>query len=179
MSHEYRQFLLLIATCILGILLAAPYARAEGQTLKTIAILDFDLLDDQHELAPANVEYRRLDALRDQLEQEIAGNGLYEVIDRRPASAMIQKYRSETQLYMCNGCELTIARSLGADRVMVGWVQKVSNLILNINIQIEDVKTGEILLRKSVDLRGNTDQTWSRGMSYLVRSMVEKGQGNR
>ena len=29
------------------------------------------------------------------------------------------------------------------------------------------------------DLRGNTDETWKRGMSSLIRSMVEKGQGNR
>ena len=62
---------------------------------------------------------------------------------------------------------------------LIGWVQKVSNLILNINIQIEDAATGAVLLNKSVDLRGNTDETWRRGVSYLVRSMVEKDQGNR
>jgi hypothetical protein len=60
----------------------------------------------------------------------------------------------------------------------VAGVQKVSNLILNINIQIEDAATGAVLLNKSVDLHGNTDETWSRGVSYIVRSMVEKGQGN-
>jgi hypothetical protein len=35
------------------------------------------------------------------------------------------------------------------------------------------------VLNKSVDLRGNTDETWRRGVSFLVRSMVEKNQGNR
>ena len=155
------------------------HAHANGEELERIAVLDFDLVDDQHELAPASEEYWRLTAIRDQLEHELAESGLYAVADRRPAAELIKKYRAATALYTCNGCELEIARSLDADRVLVGWVQKVSNLILNINIQIEDVATGEVLLRKSVDLRGNTDKTWSRGVSYLVRAMVENGQGSR
>ena len=69
--------------------------------------------------------------------------------------------------------------ALGADRVMTAWVQKVSNLILNINIQINDVASGQPLLNKSVDIRGNTDASWERGIRYMVRSMEEKGQGNR
>ena len=81
-------------------------------------------------------------------------------------------------IHECNGCELDIARTLQADRVLIGWVQKVSNLIVNINIQIEDVATGAILLNKSVDLRSNTDESWRRGVSYIVKSMIEKNQGN-
>ena len=153
--------------------------QAQGAELKTIAILDFDLVDDQHELSPATVEYQRLRAIRDQLQEEFAKHHLYRVVDLAPASGLMQKYQAATQLHACNGCELEIARSLHADRVLIGWVQKVSNLILNINIQIEDVATGAVLLNKSVDLRGNTDETWRRGASSLVRSMVEKGQGNR
>jgi len=155
------------------------HALAHGADLKTIAILDFDLIDDQRDLAPATVEYQRLRVIRDQLQEEFVKNGLYRVVDLAPASELIKKYRSEQQLYACNGCELEIARALRAERVLVGWVQKVSNLILNINIQIEDAATGAVLLNKSVDLRGNTDETWRRGVSYLVKSMVEKGQGNR
>ncbi len=61
----------------------------------------------------------------------------------------------------------------------LGWVQKVSNLILNINVRIEDVSTGAVLLQKSVDLRSNTDESWRRGVDALVRDMAEKGQGGR
>ena len=168
--------------CLYAILCAVLWifhAQAHGAELKTIAILDFDLVDDQHELAPATVEYQRLRAIRDQSQQEFAERQLYRVVDLGPASELMRKYQSETQLHACNGCELDIARLLHADRVLIGWVQKVSNLILNINIQIEDAATGEVLLNKSIDLRGNTDETWRRGLSFLVRSMVEKNQGNR
>ena len=169
----------LLLTCTALLCAALWISHAYGADLKTIAILDFDLVDDQHELSPATVEYPRLRAIRDQLREEFAVSQLYRVVDLGPASELIRKYQSEMQLHACNGCELDIARALHADRVLIGWVQKVSNLILNINIQIEDVETGAVLLNKSVDLRGNTDETWRRGVSYLVRSMVEKGQGNR
>lgn len=169
----------LACAALLGAALWISPAQAHGAELKSIAILDFDLVDDQHELSPATVEYPRLRAIRDQLQEEIAASRLYRVVDIGPASELIKKHQSETQLRACNGCELDIARSLHADRVLIGWVQKVSNLILNINIQIEDAATGAVLLNKSVDLRGNTDETWRRGVSALVRSMVEKGQGNR
>jgi hypothetical protein len=168
----------LACTALLGAALWIS-AQAHGAELKTLAILDFDLVDDQHELSPATVEYQRLRAIRDQLQEEIDESRLYRVVDRGPASELIRKHQSETQLHACNGCELDTARSRHADRVLIGWVQKVSNLILNINIQIEDAATGAVLLNKSVDLRGNTDETWRRGVSVLVKSMVEKGQGNR
>jgi len=149
-----------------------------GAELKTIAILEFDLVDDQREHSPATVEYQRLIAIHDQLEEEFAKNGLYRIIDLGPAAELIKTHQSRSQLHECNGCELDIARSLQADRVLIGWVQKVSNLIVNINIQIEDTETGAILLNKSVDLRGNTDESWRRGISYIVKSMIEKNQGN-
>jgi len=169
----------LVGAAILHAALCSFSALAPAAELKTIAILDFDLMDDQHELAPATVEYQRLRVIREQLQEAFTEKQLYRVVDVGPASELIRNHQSETQLRACNGCELDIARLLHADRVLIGWVQKVSNLILNINIQIEDTATGEVLLNKSVDLRGNTDETWKRGMASLIRSMVEKGQGNR
>jgi len=44
----------------------------------------------------------------------------------------------------CNDCDLDLARDLGAEFVAVGWVQKVSNLILNLNLQVRDAATGQI-----------------------------------
>ena len=160
-----------------ALLAAAPSLAASD--LKSIAILDFDLVDDQRELAPATIEYQRLPVIRDQLQQAFTANQLYRVVDVGPAAALMETHRSRTQLRDCNGCELDIGRALHADRVLVGWVQKVSNLILNINIQIEDTATGAVVLNKSVDLRGNTDESWRRGVAALVRSIVDKNQGNR
>jgi hypothetical protein len=51
-------------------------------------------------------------------------------------------------------------------------VQKVSDLILNINLVIEDAKTGKQVAGGSVDIRGNTDESWSRGLRFLFEEHV-------
>ena len=169
-----------LLSCALLLAMAAPTnAMAQPQPQKTIAILDFDLLDDQRDTVPDTTLGPRLEAIKQQLADAFTQNRLYTVLDNAPAKDMMQKFKATQDLHSCNGCEREIAKALGADRVLVGWVQKVSNLILNINIQIEDVATGSVILNKSVDLRGNTDDSWRRGISYMVRDMVEKHQGSR
>ncbi len=68
----------------------------------------------------------------------------------------------------CNGCARDFARRIDADRAAWGTVQKVSNLILNINVYMEDVQTGKLEFIRSVDIRGN-DKSWRRGLDYLLR----------
>jgi hypothetical protein len=65
-----------------------------------------------------------------------------------------------------------VARQAGAQLVAYCWVQKVSDLILNLNIVIEDAKTGRHIAGGSVDIRGNTDETWDRGVRYLLEEHV-------
>jgi hypothetical protein len=50
-----------------------------------------------------------------------------------------------------------------------GTVQKVSNLILNINVYMEDAHAKKMEFAKSVDIRGNTDESWQRGLDYMLR----------
>jgi len=77
-----------------------------------------------------------------------------------------------SNLQACGGCDVQLALKLGADLAITGVVQKVSNLILNINIYLRDVHTGRLIAAMSADLRGNTDESWSRATSYLVRNRL-------
>ena len=61
------------------------------------------------------------------------------------------------------------ALKAGADLAAWGTVQKVSNLILNINVYLEDAHTKKMLFVKSVDIRGNRDESWQRGLDYLLQ----------
>jgi Protein of unknown function (DUF2380) len=57
-------------------------------------------------------------------------------------------------------------------------LRKVSNLILNMNVQVSDAKTGPVISVKSVDMRGNTDESWSRAIDWLIRyDLLATGQG--
>ena len=64
---------------------------------------------------------------------------------------------------------------------MTGTVQKVSNLILNLNIYLRDAKDDRLLQSMSADFRGNTGESRSRALSYLIRNklLVEPDEKNR
>jgi hypothetical protein len=165
----------LIAAAMTGALSAA----GAQESPKTIALMAFELVDDTGDRANDDVQKLRLAMISRQLHDAFTENRFYTVVGNEPAAALIADLDKRFALHDCNGCDVDIGRALNADRVLTAWVQKVSNLILNINIQIRDVKTGLIVLNKSVDIRGNTDESWSRGIRYMVRSMMEKNQANR
>ena len=160
----------------LALLACAPAAAAEP---KSLALMDFELIDEmrQYESAQARRETdRRLVLITSELAQEFARRDMYRVVDPAPAVQLIEKLKASYELRACNGCEIDIGKALGADRVALCWVQKVSNLILNINISVQSVPTGETIYAKSVDIRGNTDEAWLRGVRRLVDNIQERNQ---
>lgn len=69
----------------------------------------------------------------------------------------------------CNGCELRMAEKLDADYVLVGEVNKVSNLILSMNLVMREVPSGTMVRGLSVEIRSNTDDSWLRGLRYILK----------
>ena len=163
----YRAFGSLLAIA-LGLLAPLP-AAAE---LTKVAAFDFELIDTSLEGALRGAradEQARLGLISDDLRRRLGESGRYLVLDLAPARARIA---DAGHLHGCPRCASTIARDLGAAVALTGTVQKVSNLILNVNLYLHDAASGALLRAWSVDIRGNTDQSWLRGVSYLVRNRV-------
>ena len=161
----------LLALCAL---VAAPWPAAGAAELAKVAVFDFELINSSLEGEMTGTrpdEIARLDLISDQLRRQLAESGRYELVDQTAAA---EKVEAAGYLHGCNGCDTRIARELGADLAITGTVQKVSNLILNINIFVRDAATGKSLRAMSADIRGNTDKSWSRGLSYLVRNRLLK-----
>ncbi|MFN0314930.1 MAG: DUF3280 domain-containing protein [Burkholderiales bacterium] len=136
----------------------------------TILILNFEIEDDLlTQGAPVDVSEneRRLALAHGVMTEVFKERAVFRLADKSSVDAMIAKVRESQALHTCNGCEIEIARQAGADYVLVGWVQKVSNLILNVNAGIKDVKSGGYVVTRSVDLRGNTDPSWIRAVKRL------------
>lgn len=135
-------------------------------------VFSFELIDTSltGEMRGVNkAETARLDRMAPELREKLAATGRYEIIPLTPEAEAASK---AANLQSCGGCDVAIARKLGADVSITGTVQKVSELILNINIYIRDVKTGKLLNALSVDIRDNTDLSWSRGLDYLIRNRL-------
>jgi hypothetical protein len=135
------------------------------------AIFDFELLDTslQGEMrGPQADEQRRLKDVTDQLRKGLAEAGKFVIVDISPVNAAAHA----SNLQSCGGCDVDYARQLGADLAITGVVQKVSALILNMNIYLRDTQTGQLIAGMSADFRSNTDESWSRTMSYLLRNRL-------
>jgi hypothetical protein len=152
--------------------LSAPL-RAEAAK-PSILILNFEIEDDlltQGGIVDVAENQRRLLLAERTMAQTFSERALFEVVDKGVVEAMIARARENQALHTCNGCELEIARGANADYVLVGWVQKVSNLILNVNAGIKEVKSGQFVVVRSVDLRGNTDASWVRATKRLATDL--------
>jgi hypothetical protein len=163
----------------LAVLAAVPWlfastamsSGAAGAQGPRAAVFDLDFVDTSQEGASGRVrddEARRLALVSDTLRRMLAERGVT-VVDVAPARGRIE---AGAPLTRCNGCDLDLARELGAELAVIGFVQKVSNLILNINVTVRDARSGQTVRAASVDIRGNTDESWSRGISYLVRNRL-------
>jgi hypothetical protein len=160
--------LLLLAVTLHQALVAAPAGAADPARL---AVFDFELVDTSAESGTQGVEpaeAARLDLIEAELRERLAASGRFELVG---TAAQLE---ADRQLWNCKGCEIAIADRLGADLALVGWVQKVSNLILNINIAIREVPSRELVFAGSVDIRGNTDESWQRGIRYLLKNRLLK-----
>jgi hypothetical protein len=135
------------------------------------AVFDFELFDTslQGETdGPRADEQARLLRAGDQLRQGLAASGKYIILDIAPVNAAAHG----SNLQACGGCDVQYAQQLGADLAITGVVQKVSNLILNMNIYLRDAHTGRPVASMSADFRGNTDESWARAASYLLRNRL-------
>ena len=65
-----------------------------------------------------------------------------------------------------------VSAELGATYSVVSEVQKVSTLIQSMNVVVRDAATGAVVRGAAVDLRGNTDEAWSRAMRYLLKNRI-------
>lgn len=161
-----------VAALLLVLFALAPVALAQSPGPVRVAVFDFELIDTSLEgelTGPKEAETRRLGRLGEQLRDAFRAADGFELVDIAPVADRAHA----KNLQRCGACDLGFAREVGADWSVTGTVQKVSNLILNINIYVRDVDGGELVQAMSADIRGNTDQSWQRGLSWLIRNRLD------
>ena len=95
-------------------------------------------------------------------------SGKFQLLDISPVKAAADG----SNLQACGGCDVQYAQRIGADLVITGVMKKISTLILNLTIFVRDVHTGQLITAMNADFRGNTDKSWTRATSYLVRNRL-------
>jgi hypothetical protein len=144
-------------------------AWAKGKDRPRVAFFGFELINTSLEPA-TQAEVERLHLLDSLLRETLTASGGFEMVEIPPDTA--KEIASGASISNCNGCQRKLAQRLGADWAAWGAVQKVSNLILNINVYMENISSGKMEFARSVDIRGNTDESWRRGLDYLLRNYL-------
>lgn len=158
------------AICFVG---AALTGATIAMANPTVAIFPFELLDSSQEgeLFPKvrPEETKRLELLTSELKSRLSASGQYQVAS---TDALASEIKAAAPLFKCNGCETDLAKKTGAKLAMLGLVQKFSDTLLAVNIQVIDAETGVLKNAYSSGVQGNTDDAWIRGVSYIVRNRL-------
>jgi hypothetical protein len=152
---------------LLGSAPSADAAASEGGA--RVAFFGFRLINTSLEPTTA-AEDARIRQLAELFREKVAGSNRYRLVIIPPE--LQQQIAAGPGIDSCNGCERDLARQVGAEVAAWGTVQKVSNLILNINVYMRDAESGRMTFARSVDIRGNTDESWQRGLDYLLRNYL-------
>ena len=153
----------------IALALALPIGAAaatDDAALPRIAFFGFQLINTS--LEPTTpIEAGRVKMLDDLFQEKLDHSGRFKIVPIPPDTQ--QRIAAGPEISGCNGCERDYAKSIGANWAAWGTVQKVSNLILNINLYMEDAASGKLEFVKSIDIRGNTDESWRHGLDYMLR----------
>jgi hypothetical protein len=158
-----RLPLVLVAT------LSATAAHAADKD--KIAVFDFQLAN-LAQLPPTEADKARLPRLSDQLREKLQESGRFEVVPL--TDAVKQDVAKAPELRNCNGCAADFAKPLGVKYAVTGEIQKVSDLILNINVYFKEVGSSKPETAYSVDIRGDNDLSFDHGVRYLVKNSILK-----
>jgi Protein of unknown function (DUF2380) len=139
---------------------------AADQGRPRVAFFGFQLINTSPQPTTPE-ETQRIRKLDDMFQQKLDASDRFKMVSI--PTELRDKIAASAEISNCNGCERDFALEAGADWAAWGTVQKVSNLILNINVYMEDARAKKMEFAKSVDIRGNTDESWQRGLDYMLR----------
>ena len=159
-----RAMMAATAAFVAATVLTAAPAMAAAQKA---AVFEFQLAN-LAQLPPTAADKARLPHLSDMLRQLLVDSGRYQIVSTDPIKA---KAQSE-DLRSCGGCADDYAKSLGAEVAVTGQIQKVSDLILNINVYIKEVGSKAPEKAYSVDIRGDNEDSFDHGVKYLVKHEI-------
>lgn len=114
-------------------------------------------------------EARKLALVTEELRSALKDRAGLEPVDTAPQAREVDR---QGPLYRCDGCAAPIAKALGADLAVTGYVEKGSGQIFNLNVVISAAGTGKVVRAGQVVIRADTDDTWAHAMRWIVKNRL-------
>lgn len=156
-----------IAICSV-LLMFSEFAYAASP--QKVVVFDLELIDSSlgGELSGHHPEEARLKKLDAALRAAYTANANYRLLDETPE----RQAAAATHLQSCGGCDVDMGKALGADLVVTGEVQKVSDMLANMTIHVRGTSDGRQLAGGTTALQGNSDDVWMHGLKWLIRNRL-------
>ncbi len=156
---------------VFGLGIAALLFANAAVAAPKVAVFPFDIRDvsQEGELIPKlNAEdQRRMVLVADELKVLMQKAGIYEVVDLMPLATEVE---AKSPFSKCDGCEAPIAKQAGADLAVTGYVDKLSDALISLQLFARDAETGKLTKSMSAEIRGNTDELWLHGIRWLWKN---------
>jgi len=174
LASRYRTLAVTLVGIALAIIGIQASKAAEPADLKTLVVLPFEIQDTSGEVGPADRHDAVLGRLTTLVRNEIASRQLYRVETKSRTDLAVAAANPSTFLRNCNGCEIEIAKGLRADCVLIGWIYKMSTLILALHIDVKEVTTSKTIYARVFDFRGDNEEAYAHAVKVLVRSLMDE-----
>jgi len=166
-SIKYFMMLMLITST------AAVFADDNQKHDYKTLVLDILITGDSSVTGDKAENAEKITKFSEHLRNELNDKTQFNVINDADSLAKVKAADEKQDLHYCNGCEITLAKDLGAELVIVPNVFRMSHLISTLHVEFKEVETGKLIKRKSYDFRGNTDQAWERAIKYAMRDLKD------
>jgi hypothetical protein len=155
---------------------ATPPAKEMGK--ETLAIFPFSysegmprppVVDEAHE--------KRLALMTETLRKAMADSGRYDLVsvsERAKAGESVSPQAAGVPAAECVSCALDAAKAAGAKLAMIGEVRKMTAIVFGVTVSTYDVASGKAIARDHVDVSGDSDTIWRKGVEWLVRNRLLK-----
>ncbi len=158
-----------LASLVILLLFIGVSFNTQAEDLKKKAVVfDFEIEDTSGE-GQRPEHPARIQTVTQLLKELLLVRGNFDIVSVEPEAELIQK---NYPLRKCNGCETKIASRLGADYAFLGRIHKVSSLIMAVAITVTDTHRNVPVRAVRVGIRGDTDESWTRGVRYIVKNKL-------
>jgi hypothetical protein len=160
----------------LAALLAASLVHASvaaGPPIK-IAVFEFELKDASAAggVVPQDaIDAENLKQSTEMVRSLLSASGHFSLVD---TGSVASEVVAAGGIQRCDGCDVPLARKLGADQSLVGVVTRVSRAEYTVTIVVKDAASGGTISSNFSGLRMGANYSWPRGVKSLVNRMLPK-----
>jgi hypothetical protein len=142
----------------------------------TIAVFDFELNDASAGSGIISQDAVDTDNLRESTEEArrmLSASGRYSIVD---TSGLGSDAKPRGGIQHCNGCEVPLAKKIGAERSMMGVVTRVTRTEYTLQILIRETHTGTVVSNDFTGLRMGANYSWPRAVKWLMDNKILTSQ---